>query len=75
MAHLDVCHTLPAVLDATERLAAQFGAKVIGIVACQGSSNRRRRNLIRSETTPDRPSSRNLLSIGNCHYVECQCYH
>ena len=35
MAHLDVCHTNAAVLDATERLAAQFDAKVIGIAACQ----------------------------------------
>ena len=35
MAHLDVCHTNAAVLEATERLAAQFDAKVIGIAACQ----------------------------------------
>ena len=35
MAHLDACHTNAAVLNATERLAAHFDAKVVGISACQ----------------------------------------
>ena len=35
MAHLDACQTNAAVLEVTERLAAQFDAKVIGIAACQ----------------------------------------